>query len=174
MGTKERLNILKEKFDDEMKFKCRVFKDEDIRKEGNIWYIPEQDGSVKAVKVEPMKTKEDVIIELLKRISDLEFEVEKLEKNEQYKYINGQAYFRQDYVLGREKEIDRLNAELNLYKDNQEHLNSLLEQKNNIINELKEWFKGYHKSYASCKWYEEDYIEFIEHLENELKGSDKE
>ena len=44
---------------------------------------------------------------------------------------------------------------------------------NNIINELKEWFKGYHKSYASCKWYEEDYIEFIEHLENELKGSDK-
>lgn len=45
---------------------------------------------------------------------------------------------------------------------------------NNIINELKEWFKGYHKSYASCKWYEEDYIEFIEHLEEELKGCDKE
>ena len=42
-----------------------------------------------------------------------------------------------------------------------------------IINELKEWFKGYHKSYASCKWYEEDYIEFIEHLENELKGVNK-
>ena len=101
MGTKE-----------EMKIKCRVFKDEDIRKEGNIWYIPRQDGSVKAVKVEPMKTKEDVITELLKRVSDLEFEVEKLEKNVQYKYINGQAYFRQDYVLGREKEIDRLNKRI--------------------------------------------------------------
>ena len=49
-----------------------------------------------------------------------------------------------------------------------------IERLNNIINELKEWFKGYHKSYASCKWYEEDYIEFIEHLENELKDSDKE
>lgn len=46
-----------------------------------------------------------------------------------------------------------------------------IERLNSIINELKEWFKGYHKSYAGCKWYEEDYIEFIEHLENELKGS---
>lgn len=49
-----------------------------------------------------------------------------------------------------------------------------IERLNNVINELKEWFKGYHKSYASCKWYEEDYIEFIEHLEEELKGEDKE
>lgn len=48
-----------------------------------------------------------------------------------------------------------------------------IERLNNIINELKEWFKGYHKSYASCKWYEEDYIEFIEHLENEIKEGEK-
>lgn len=87
------------------------------------------------------ETKETVINDLLKRVSNLEFEVEKLEKNVQYKYINGQAYFRQDYVLGREKEIDKLNAELNLYKDNQEHLNNLLEHKNNIIKEVREYCK---------------------------------
>ena len=59
-----------------------------------------------------------------------------------------------------------------LYISNQEKEQEI-KRLNNIINELKEWFKGYHKSYASCKWYEEDYIEFIEHLEKELKGSDK-
>ena len=47
---------------------------------------------------------------LLKRISDLEFQIEKYEKSESYKYINGVAYFRQDYVLGREKEIERLQS----------------------------------------------------------------
>ena len=162
MGTKERLNILKEKFDDEMKFKCRVFKDEDIRKEGNIWYIPEQDGSVKAVKVEPMKTKEDVIIELLKRISDLEFEVEKLEKNEQYKYINGQAYFRQDYVLGREKEIDRLNKRIDKaieyienhsYHDSPSILKNGLYEQGDLI--------------PKCDFYSDDLLSI-------LKGEDKE
>ena len=54
-----------------------------------------------------------------------------------------------------------------------EEQNKEIEKLNNIINEIKEWIKGYYKSYASCKWYEEDYIEFIEHLENELKGVDK-
>lgn len=49
---------------------------------------------------------------LLKRISDLEFEIKKLEKNEQYKYINGQAYFRQDYVLGREKKVDEFKKRI--------------------------------------------------------------
>lgn len=44
---------------------------------------------------------------------------------------------------------------------------------NNVLNELKEWFKEFHKYHSRLKWNEEDYIEFIEHLENELKESDK-
>ena len=44
---------------------------------------------------------------------------------------------------------------------------------NNILNELKEWFKEFHKYQSRLKWNEENYIEFIEHLENELKESDK-
>lgn len=60
-----------------------------------------------------------LVNKLLKRISDLEFAIEKLEKNEHYKYINGQAYFRQDYVLGREKEVDRLN---NIIKEMEKEL----------------------------------------------------
>lgn len=44
---------------------------------------------------------------------------------------------------------------------------------NNVLNELKEWFKEFHKYQSRLKWNEEDYIEFIEHLENELKESDK-
>lgn len=150
MGTKERLNILKGKLDDEMKIKCRVFKDEDIRKEGNIWYIPGQDGSVKAVKVEPMKTKKDVITELLKRVSNLEFAIEKLEKNEQYKYINGQAYFRQDYVLGREKEIDRLNK----------RIDKAIEQCKQDAKNIWIW--------------EGSYMEMFDEIIEILKGSDKE
>lgn len=51
----------------------------------------------------------------------------------------------------------------------------ITEQKDyeNILNELKEWFKEFHKYHSRLKWNEEDYIEFIEHLENELKESDK-
>ena len=44
---------------------------------------------------------------------------------------------------------------------------------NNVLNELREWFKEFHKYHSRLKWNEVDYIEFIEHLENELKESDK-
>ena len=92
--------------------------------------------------------KDKVINDLLKRISNLEFDVEDKQREiESLKQIN--------------EEHQKLNGELRAEND----------RLNNIVNELKEWFKGYHKNYASCKWYEEDYIEFIEHLENELKGS---
>ena len=91
-----------------------------------------------------------LVNKLLKRISDLEFEIEKLEKNEQYKYINGQAYFRQDYVLGREKEIDRLN---------------------NIINELEKWLKEEVEATVFDYHYAiEDVLDKLQ----ELKGSGKE
>ena len=36
------------------------------------------------------------------------------------------------------KEIERLNNELKLYKDNHEHLNNLLQQKENIIKKIRE------------------------------------
>ena len=38
-------------------------------------------------------------------------------------------------------EIERLNKELELYKDNQEHLNNLLQQKDNIIKEAREYIE---------------------------------
>jgi hypothetical protein len=43
---------------------------------------------------------------------------------------------------------------------------------NNVLNELKEWFKEFHKYHSRLRWNEVNYIEFIEHLENELKESD--
>lgn len=95
-----------------------------------------------------------IVNDLLKRISYLEFEVEKLEKNVQYKYINGQAYFRQDYVLGREKEIDRLN------KINNEMYQWLLYQ----INEAK-FYREYEKA---------DILEWVRATFKELKGEYKE
>lgn len=61
--------------------------------------------------------KDKVINDLLKRISNLEFEIEQYEKSESYKYINGVAYFRQDYVLGREKEIERLHSIIKEVRD---------------------------------------------------------
>ena len=39
------------------------------------------------------------------------------------------------------QENERLNNELKLYKDNHEHLNNLLQQKDNIINEAIEYIK---------------------------------
>lgn len=47
-----------------------------------------------------------------------------------------------DYCLEllekRDKEIERLNNELRLFKDNHEHLNNLLQQKDEVIKELLE------------------------------------
>lgn len=40
------------------------------------------------------------------------------------------------------QEIERLNKELELYKDNQIHLNNQLEQKDNIIKEARELVKN--------------------------------
>ena len=131
MGTKERVEILNEKYMTQEEF-------------NDIW---------KNAKVRITRNEEkNIMNDLLKRISDLEFEVEKLEKNEQYKYINGQAYFRQDYVLCREKEINRLN---------------------NIIDELEKYLeKTIADSKAGFSQYY-DYLEILKYLQ-ELKGSDKE
>lgn len=95
MSTVERLEILKDMISE--------------GKVSTVAYFRTDGGNTTLYTQEYVNEKDNVINDLLKRVSDLEFEVEKLEKNEQYKYINGQAYFRQDYVLGREKEIDRLN-----------------------------------------------------------------
>lgn len=47
------------------------------------------------------------------------------------------------------KEIERLNKELELYKDNHEHLNNLLQQKDNIIKEVREYADKMLESYDS-------------------------
>lgn len=44
-----------------------------------------------------------------------------------------------DYAKEQRLEIERLNKELELYKDNQIHLNNQLEQKDNIIKEAREY-----------------------------------
>lgn len=108
------------------------------------------------------------------------FEIERLK--ELSKVDSQQA---QEIIIELKQKIERLNniikhqdtrnsrqriANRKLLDRNQDLLIENLKL-NNIINEIKEWIKGYRKSYASCKWYEEDYIEFIEHLEEELKGS---
>lgn len=40
-----------------------------------------------------------------------------------------------------DKEIERLNNELKIYKDNHEHLNNLLEYKDNIVKEIREYIE---------------------------------
>ena len=64
-----------------------------------------------------------------------------------------------------EQERENVLNKLKWVKENQ--------RLNNVLNELKEWFKEFHKYQSRLKWNENDYIEFIEHLENELKESDK-
>lgn len=67
---------------------------------------------------------------------------------------------------GKEYELENLlNGLLNKLEEKDKEIEKL----NNIIDELEEWFKEYHKSKNKLKWNESDYIEFIEHLENELK-----
>ena len=42
-------------------------------------------------------------------------------------------------LIEKDKEIEKLNNELNLYKDNHEYLNNQLQQKENIIKEVREY-----------------------------------
>ena len=49
--------------------------------------------------------------EIYKRYYQQKEKIVLYEKNELYKYINGQAYFRQDYVLGRENKVDEFKKE---------------------------------------------------------------
>ena len=60
-------------------------------------------------------------------------------------------------------EIKRLNAELELYKDNQIHLNNQLEQKDKIINEVLEYLNISNMSFIDKN-----------EIAIRLKGSDKE
>lgn len=58
-----------------------------------------------------------------------------------------------DYIKSKEQEIERLN---------------------NIINETKKGLDKYYKEHSRLRWTEEDYIEFINCIDRELKGVDKE
>ena len=62
-----------------------------------------------------------------------------------------------------QKEIKGLNAELELYKDNQIHLNNQLEQKDKIINEVLEYLDISNISFVDKN-----------EIAIRLKGSDKE
>ena len=90
-------------------------------------------------------------------------------------------YYQSDIKTSRQEDV------LLLINDDRQHLLGLIkyweeecfrykkenQRLNNVLNELKEWFKEFHKYQSRLKWNEKDYIEFIEHLENELKESDK-
>jgi len=77
--------------------------------------------------------------------------------------------YQKTYFMSNKYLIELKNGKF-VYIDEIEKENQRL---NNVLNELKEWFKKFHKYQSRLKWNEEDYIEFIEHLENELKESDK-
>lgn len=49
-----------------------------------------------------------------------------------------------------------------------------IERLNNIINEIKKGLDKFYKEHSRLMWSEEDYIEFINCIDRELKGSDKE
>ena len=74
-------------------------------------------------------------------------------------------------LVEKDKEIERLNTELELYEDNHEHLNTLLEQKDNIINELEKWIeknKQFQLISERCIVWEDKLIDKLQ----ELKGSE--
>lgn len=72
-----------------------------------------------------------------------------------------------------EKENQRLKDDIKILLKENEAKEKVIIKYNNVLNELKEWFKEFHKYHSRLRWNEVDYIEFIEHLENELKESDK-
>ena len=71
------------------------------------------------------------------------------------------------------EEIRTLKEDIKVLLKENEAKEKVIIKQDNVLNELKEWFKEFHKYQSRLKWNEEDYIEFIEHLENELKESDK-
>lgn len=75
-------------------------------------------------------------------------------------YLNGYARRCLKKVL---EEIERLNVELELYKDNQIHLINQLEQKDKIINEVLEYLDISNMSFVDKN-----------EIAIRLKGSDKE
>lgn len=76
-------------------------------------------------------------------------------------------------LMEERKENQRLNNEIKVLLKENEAKEKVIIKQDNVLNELKEWFKEFHKYQSRLKWNEEDYIEFIKHLENELKESDK-
>lgn len=98
--------------------------------------------------------------------------IEKLEA----KSLQVDDYFKQRnelYISNQEKdkEIERLNNELKLYKDNHEHLNNLLQQKENIIKEVREKLLCYGETFDN-KIHQEMQKELLEKLDK--VGSEKE
>lgn len=84
-----------------------------------------------------------------------------LEYNKFWNYINNL------------KENDILINDIKVLLKENEAKEKVIIKQDNVLNELKELFKEFHKYQSRLKWNEEDYIEFIKHLENELKESDK-
>ncbi len=79
-----------------------------------------------------------------------------------------------DYILDLQEEIERLNKDngdiIKLFAKEREETKRL----KNIINETKKGLDKFYKEHSRLMWTEEDYIEFINCIDRELKGSDKE
>ena len=64
------------------------------------------------------------------------------------------------------EENERLNNELKLYKDNHEHLNNLLQQKENIIKEVREYIQDRYDGEALTHTFDKDNVkELLEILD---------
>lgn len=58
--------------------------------------------------------------------------------------------------------------------DEEQELIEEIERLHSIINETKKGLDKFYKEHSRLMWTEEDYIEFINCIDRELKGSDKE
>jgi hypothetical protein len=126
---------------------------------------------------ENQRLKEEYV--MLQNASE-EYEDKLLKENQELKKI---IYTTLEYVdreevssVGTPFTSTSIGKEIKELLEGEKTFNSIWEENqrlNNVLNELKEWFKEFHKYQSRLKWNEKDYIEFIEHLENELKESDK-
>ena len=89
-------------------------------------------------------------------------------------FIGTYLYYSQDFVDDLYKEIERLKTDYQQANDIIVEQSKEIERLNNIINEIKKGLDKFYKEHSRLMWTEEDYIEFINCIDRELKRDDKE
>ena len=75
-----------------------------------------------------------------------------------------------DENIKKDKEIERLSKEVTMYDELLGNINNEVERLNNIINKTRKGLDRFYKEHSRLMWNEEDYIEFINCIDRELKG----